>query len=69
MSKSSNSKKSTSAGQLTIKLVRSKIAALPKHKATLKGLGLSKIGQQVVREDTACMRGMVAKVAHLLEVK
>lgn len=54
--------------KLTIKLVKSPIGALPNHRATIKGLGLSKIRQQVLREDTDCIRGMVAVVSHLVEV-
>lgn len=38
------------------------------QRATLVGLGLNKIGRERVLEDTPAIRGMVAKVAHLVEV-
>lgn len=45
----------------TIKVTqtRSSIGRLPKHKATLLGLGLRRIGHTVEREDTPAVRGMV----------
>ena len=39
------------------------------QRATLKGLGLSRIGKTVRLEDTPSVRGMVKKVIHLVEVK
>ncbi|MFN3075705.1 MAG: 50S ribosomal protein L30 [Alphaproteobacteria bacterium] len=36
--------------------------------ATLKGLGLGRIRRERVLEDTPSVRGMIAKVAHLIEV-
>ena len=44
----------------TIKITqtRSAIGRLPKHKATLLGLGLRRIGHTVEREDTPAVRGM-----------
>ena len=55
--------------QLKIKLVRSPIATLPKHKACLKGLGLRKMHSSVVLEDNACTRGMINKISYLLSVE
>lgn len=37
--------------------------------ATLKGLGLNKIGRTSVLEDTPSVRGMINKVAHLIKVE
>jgi large subunit ribosomal protein L30 len=37
--------------------------------ATLKGLGLGKIGNESQLKDTPAVRGMIAKVAHLVEVR
>lgn len=37
--------------------------------ATLKGLGLGKIGNESQLKDTPAIRGMIAKVAHLVEVR
>jgi len=55
--------------QLKITMYRSLIGRKPKHRATMRGLGLKKIGQTVVREDTPWVRGMVAQVAYLLHVE
>ena len=38
---------------------RSSIGRLPKHKASLLGLGLRRIGHTVELEDTPCVRGMI----------
>lgn len=38
------------------------------QRQTLLGLGLKRIGQQSTLEDTPAVRGMVRKVAHLIEV-
>jgi large subunit ribosomal protein L30 len=55
-------------GTIKIKLVRSPICAPEKHKVVVRGLGLRKINQVVERPDTAAIRGMVAKVPHLVTV-
>ncbi|MEQ8955455.1 MAG: 50S ribosomal protein L30 [Gammaproteobacteria bacterium] len=52
-----------------ITLVRSPIGSLPKHKACLKGLGLSRIRQSVELEDTPAVRGMINKVNYLVSVE
>ena len=54
----------------TIKLqyFRSKIATPEKHKLVVKGLGFTRLNQIVEREDTPSIRGMVAKVPHLVRV-
>ena len=56
------------AGTIKIKLVRSPICTPDKHKRVVKGLGLRKLNQIVVRPDSPVFRGMVKKVPHLLEV-
>ena len=38
------------------------------QRATLKGLGLNRLGRERVLEDTPSVRGMIAKVAHLVQV-
>jgi large subunit ribosomal protein L30 len=53
---------------LTIHLVRSGICTPRDQKATLKGLGFSRRGQQVHRPDNPAVRGMIRKVRHLVEV-
>ena len=54
--------------QLEITLVRSPIGYSKRQKATLKAMGLKKVNQSVVQDDTEVMRGMIDKVAHLVEV-
>ncbi|HEX8984200.1 MAG TPA: 50S ribosomal protein L30 [Bryobacteraceae bacterium] len=53
---------------IKIKLVRSPICAPEKHKRVVRGLGLRKLNQVVVRPDSPVFRGMVNKVPHLLQV-
>ncbi|MDQ2970896.1 MAG: 50S ribosomal protein L30 [Acidobacteriota bacterium] len=53
---------------LTLKLVKSGICTPRDQKATLRSLGLRRIGQQVVRPDHPAIRGMVLKVRHLVEI-
>ncbi len=55
----------------TIKVTQTKssIGRLPKHKATLVGLGLRKIGHTVELEDTPSVRGMINKVAYMVKVE
>ena len=55
----------------TIKITqtRSAIGRLPKHKATLLGLGLRRIGHTVEREDTPAVRGMVNAVSFMVKVE
>ena len=55
-------------GKIRIKLVRSPICTPEKHKRIVKGLGLRKLNQVVVRPDSPVFRGMVKKVPHLLTV-
>ena len=54
---------------LKITLVRSTNKAIPNHKACVKGLGLRRLHHTVTLADTACIRGMVQKVNHLLSVE
>ncbi len=55
--------------QLKITLVKSTIASLKNHKANVEALGLRKVGQSVIHEDTATVRGMIFKVKHLVKVE
>lgn len=67
MAKKQNSKAATK--QLSITLVRSFIGRPGKHKRVVAGLGLRKMNQTVIRQDTPQTRGMIDKISHLLEVK
>ncbi|MCQ2611809.1 MAG: 50S ribosomal protein L30 [Treponema sp.] len=55
--------------KLKITLTKSKIGQKPAKVATVRSLGLKKIGSSVVQEDTPAIRGMVASVAHLVKVE
>jgi len=55
-------------GTIKITLVRSPICTPERHKRIVKGLGLRKLNQVVVRPDSPVFRGMVKKVPHLLEI-
>ncbi|MFU0791338.1 50S ribosomal protein L30 [Virgibacillus proomii] len=55
--------------KLEITLTRSVIGGTEVQRKTVQALGLKKIRQSVVHEDTAAVRGMVNKVSHLLTVK
>ena len=57
------------AEKLKITLVKSPIGAVPKQKATVKALGLTKMHKTVEMPDTGAVRGMVAAVRHLVKVE
>lgn len=52
-----------------ITLVRSPIGYPLRQKRTIRALGLRRMHQTVEQEDTPVIRGMIAKVAHLVEVE
>lgn len=54
---------------LKVTLVRSAYGSKPNHRATVATLGLHKIGQSVVREDTPANRGLINTVRHLVTVE
>ena len=55
----------------TIKITqtRSTIGYLQKHRATMTGLGLRRIGHSVELEDTPAVRGMINKVNYLVRIE
>jgi large subunit ribosomal protein L30 len=53
---------------ITVQLTRSPIGRLPKHRETIKGLGLRKVGQTRELEHTPSVRGMVNKVYYMVKV-
>ena len=57
------------AKQIKVTQIRSGIGGTRRQRETLKSLGLRKIRQSVVREDNASVRGMIARVAHLVTVE
>ena len=54
-------------GKLRVKLVRSTIGRLKKHKACVRGLGLRRINDTRELEDTPEVRGMIRKVSYMVE--
>ena len=57
------------AGKLRITLVKSPIAAIPKQKATVEALGLRKLNKTVEMPDNGAVRGMIARISHLVKVE
>ena len=59
------------ANKKTVKVtqIKSSIGHGKEQIATLKGLGLNKIGRTSELEDTPSVRGMIRKVAHLIKVE
>jgi len=53
---------------ITVRQVRSAIGNKPKNRGTLRALGLRKIGDTNVLPDRPEIRGMLARVPHLIEV-
>jgi large subunit ribosomal protein L30 len=53
---------------ITVTQVRSGIGAKPKHRGTLRALGLGRIGKTNTLPDRPEIRGMIAKVPHLVRV-
>ncbi|RME89424.1 MAG: 50S ribosomal protein L30 [Anaerolineae bacterium] len=54
---------------IRVTLVKSPIGYSKRQKATVRALGLRRMNQTVVHEDTPVIRGMVAKVSHLVRVE
>jgi large subunit ribosomal protein L30 len=55
-------------GKLLVKQVRSGIGTKPRHRGTLRALGLGRIGRANLLPDRPEIRGMVAAVTHLVHV-
>jgi large subunit ribosomal protein L30 len=52
---------------LKVTLVRSVIGTRESHRATVRGLGLRRLHQSAVLEDTSAVRGMIRKVGYLVK--
>jgi len=57
------------ADKLKITLVRSTIGAIPKHRKTVKAMGLRKLNKTVVMPDNPAVMGMIHQVQHLVKVE
>jgi len=62
-------KKSETQKKLRITLVKSVIGYSERHKATVRALGLRHLNQTVEHVDSPTVRGMLAKVNHLVVVE
>ncbi len=58
----------SSERHVRVAMVRSSIGARPKHQGCLRALGLRRLGQSTVLPDRPEIRGMIARVSHLVEV-
>lgn len=54
--------------KIKVQLVKSPIGCRESHRATVRGLGLRKLGSVSVLEDTPSVRGMVNKISYLVKV-
>lgn len=57
------------AKQLRITLTKSPLGTSVRHKATVRALGLRRVHQTTLLPDTPQLRGMLAKVAHMVKVE
>lgn len=57
-----------SGGTIKIQYYRSSIGYSKKQKEVVRSLGITKLNQTVTRPDNPAMRGIVAKVPHLLRI-
>jgi len=57
------------AGELKVTLVRSVIGSKPKARGTIRALGLRRINSSNVLPDSPEIRGMIARVPHLVQVE
>jgi large subunit ribosomal protein L30 len=57
------------ADKLKITLVKSPIGAIPKQRATVKALGLTKMHKTVEMPNNDAIKGMIAQVSHLVKVE
>ncbi|MBK5333974.1 MAG: 50S ribosomal protein L30 [Ilumatobacteraceae bacterium] len=61
-------KETTDEKTITVKQIRSTIANKPKTRGTMRALGLRKIGDTNTLPDRKEIRGMIARVGHLITV-
>ena len=55
--------------RLRITLVKSQIGSLPKHRKTIRSLGLRRMHQTVEKNDDPAIRGMVNAVKHMVRLE
>ncbi len=57
------------ADKIQVKLVKSPIGAIPKHRKTVEALGLHKLNSVNELPDNPAVRGMIKQVSHLVSVE
>jgi len=62
-------RKKTPTRKLRITYVKSSIGYSQQQKSTIRSLGLKRVGEAVEHKDTPVVRGMVAKVRHLVRIE
>ena len=55
--------------RLKVTQIKSEIGGKPNQRETLRSLGLKRIGDIIVKDDSQVVRGMVRAVAHLVKVE
>ena len=55
--------------KLKIELVRSTIGKIPKHRATVRALGLKKLHQIVIKDKNPMILGMVNSISYMLKIE
>ena len=63
-----NNEEKNSTGKIKIQYYKSMIGYSKKQKAIVKSLGITKLNQTVTRPDNAAMRGIAAKIPHILRI-
>ena len=56
-------------GRLRVTQTKSTISHIARNRATVRALGLKRIGHAVIKDDRPEIRGMIFKVSHLVEVE
>jgi large subunit ribosomal protein L30 len=69
MTARSRKRDGVAGGELKLTQTRSGIGTKPKHRGTLRALGLGRIGNTNVLPDRPEIRGMIARVPHLVTVE
>lgn len=57
------------AKKILVKQIKSSIGVKPKHRATLRALGLRRVNADRVHDDNPVIRGMIDRVRHLVSVE
>ena len=55
--------------KIKVTLIKSTAGTLKMHKANAEALGLIKVGSSKIHEDNVVIRGMIAKISHMVKVE